>query len=112
MPKDLFSNGESNDDYLHRQLVKLGDMMGDGLHYEEPWIAKEYARVAKQLMPEHYENIRKAKSDSRDDKMKELLKGFKCRKCEGAVVQTRKGSKTAKCLMCNARYTATNKKQE
>lgn len=107
---DLFGNNEDNNDYLHRQLIKLGDMMGDGLHYEEPWIAKEYAKIAKLLMPEHFENIRKNRAASRDEKMKELLKNFKCRKCEGMVLQTRKGSKTAKCLLCNARYTATKGK--
>jgi hypothetical protein len=43
-----------NRDYLHRQLIKLGDMMGDGLHHEEPWIAKEYTKIAKILYPEMY----------------------------------------------------------
>lgn len=38
-------------DFLHRQLVKLGDMMGDGLHKEPDgkWISREYAKIAKQL---------------------------------------------------------------
>lgn len=34
-------------EYLHRQLVKLGDMIGDGLH-DEPdgkWITKEYRHL-------------------------------------------------------------------
>lgn len=29
---------------LHEQLIKLGDMMGDGLHHEDggKWIEREY----------------------------------------------------------------------
>jgi len=45
---------EESRDHLSRQLIKLGDMMGDGLHYEEPWIAKEYKKVSKALYPEIY----------------------------------------------------------
>jgi ribosomal protein L44E len=41
-------------DRLHKDLIKLGDMMGDGLHYEDPWIAKEYRKTAKALYPEMY----------------------------------------------------------
>lgn len=41
-------------DRLHRDLVKLGDMMADGLHYEEPWISKEYKKITKLLYPEAY----------------------------------------------------------
>lgn len=44
---------------LHRQLIKLGDMMGDGLHYEDPSIAKEYRQVAKALYPNMYRRKKK-----------------------------------------------------
>lgn len=41
--------GEATKAHLHRQLVKLGDMMGDGLHLEPDgkWISKEYKQGAK-----------------------------------------------------------------
>lgn len=109
----LFGNEEVkvNTDYLSNQLIKLGDMMGDGLHHEEPWIAKEYGKIAKALYPEIYQDIRKRKSDNINDQMKKLLSGKKCSKCEtGVLVQTRKGSKKIKCLLCGARYVATSKK--
>lgn len=41
-------------DRLHKQLVKLGDMMADGLHYDEPWISTEYRKISKILFPEMY----------------------------------------------------------
>lgn len=45
---------ETEEDRLSEQLIKLGDMMSDGLHYEEPWIAQEYRRIAKRLHPEAF----------------------------------------------------------
>lgn len=41
----------TDNDFLLNQLVKLGDMMGDGLHHEPDgkWIEKEYRKIAKQL---------------------------------------------------------------
>lgn len=39
---------------LHEQLIKLGDMMGEGMHHDDPSIEKEYRRVAKLLYPEMY----------------------------------------------------------
>lgn len=44
---------ERDNDHLHRQLIKLGDMMGDGLHYESDgkWIEKEYTKICKILHP-------------------------------------------------------------
>ena len=41
-------------DRLLAQLVKLGDMMGDGLHHEDPEISKEYSRIVKLLFPKPY----------------------------------------------------------
>lgn len=109
----LFGSNEVkvNDDFLSRQLIKLGDMMGDGLHYEEPWIAKEYAKISKALHPEIYADIRKRKAENINKQIRELLLGKKCRKCDGPLVQARKGCKTIKCLQCNARYVATAKKK-
>ncbi len=45
---------ESETDRLHQQLIKLGDMMGDGLHHEDPWISREYRKVLKALHPEMF----------------------------------------------------------
>lgn len=45
---------DAEEDRLHWRLVYLGNLMGDGLHYEEPWIAKEYKQVLKQLHPESF----------------------------------------------------------
>ena len=33
-----------------RQFCRLGEMIGDGLHYEESWISKEYKRLQKNLI--------------------------------------------------------------
>jgi hypothetical protein len=109
----LFGNEEVkiNTDFLSNQLIKLGDMMGDGLHHEEPWIAREYSKIAKALHPEIYQDIRKKKSDNVNEQMKKLLLGKKCTIClNGVLAQSRKGSKKIKCLLCGARYTATSKK--
>ena len=40
-----------DDEYLHRQLIHLGDMMGDGLHLEPDgkWISREYKKILKTL---------------------------------------------------------------
>jgi len=37
------------------QFCRLGEMIGDGLHYEDKWISKEYKRLAKILLPETQE---------------------------------------------------------
>ncbi len=39
---------------LHKDLIKLGDMMADGLHYEDPSISREYRKISKALFPEMY----------------------------------------------------------
>ena len=54
---------EGGDAYLYRQLVKLGDMMGDGLHHEPDgkWIEKEYNKICKVLHPEMFEKQNEAK---------------------------------------------------
>lgn len=40
-------------DILYQQFIKLGDMMGDGLHLEKDgrWIAREYKRISKNTIP-------------------------------------------------------------
>lgn len=94
-------------DYLHRQLIKLGDMMGDGLHLEPDgkWISQEYRRVAKALgYP--VSPSRKSNVAGINEAMKEALKTAKCQ-CGGKLKQTRSGSYRAKCIAPNC----TNKYQ-
>lgn len=84
--------------------------MGDGLHHEDPWIAKEYTKVLKALHPEIWQEKRKAKADRTDTKMQELLLTFRC-KCGGILKQKRSGTKVCYCTQCDARYVATHKKK-
>jgi hypothetical protein len=43
-----------DNDQSYQQLIKLGDMMGDGMHHQDPWIAKEYRKTLKSLHPEMF----------------------------------------------------------
>lgn len=113
---DLFGNStkKTDDDFLNRQLIKLGDMMGDGLHHEPggKWIEKEYRAVAKALMPEMYADIAKKKRDSLNERMRSLLLTARCNngECRGILKQARSGSKVCNCMICGARYKVTSKK--
>lgn len=104
-------NEKDHKDFLQRQLIKLGDMMGDGLHYEEPWIEKEYSKILKQLHPEVYREKRKKRNQTINTKMEELLVKFSC-DCGGILKQTRSGSYTAKCEECGKRYKAYKNKNK
>lgn len=90
-------------DFLHRQLIKLGDMMGDGLHHEPDgkWISKEYKRILKAL---GIGPKRKNHSDVINKAMIERVKIVKCRNCQGKLCQTRSGSMRAQYTDCNARF--------
>ena len=81
-----------------RRLVKLGDMMGDGLHYEPggSWITKEYRRALKEagIMPVKTRNTSRI-----NEFMTERIKKVTC-SCGGKLKQTRKGSFRAKCIEC------------
>lgn len=92
-----------NTDYLHRQLVRLGDMMGDGLHHEPDgkWISKEYKKTLKAL---GIGPKRKCFTGENNKAMQERLETIKCQKCDGDLRQTRSGSLRAKCLNCGAKY--------
>ena len=90
-------------DFLHRQLIKLGDMMGDGLHHEPDgkWISKEYKRILKAL---GIGPKRKNHSEAINKTMIERVKTVKCRNCQGKLYQTRSGSMRAQCIDCGARF--------
>ncbi len=88
---------------LHKQLVKLGDMMGDGLHHEADgkWIAKEYKKTLKALglVKPVKRNI-----TGINERMAQRVKEVVCQKCSFTREQTRSGSKRATCLACGAKY--------
>lgn len=89
---------QSPKDALHRQLIKLGDMLGDGDC--EPWVAKEYAKTLKALGigPKRRNN-----SKIINAMMQERVKAVKC-DCGGELKQTRKGAMIAACTECGNRY--------
>lgn len=70
-------------DHFHRQLIKLGDMMGDGLHHEPDgkWIEKEYKQILKALgiLPK-----RKTNNDAINDAMKRRARDVPCPRCQGS----------------------------
>ncbi|MCG7545347.1 hypothetical protein MHM93_14295 [Pseudoalteromonas sp. MM17-2] len=99
------SGQSENKERLHRQLVRLGDMMGDGLHHEPDgkWIAKEYRRVAKALgYP--VEPQRKSNVEGINKMMANYLNGKSCTECNGQLKQTRSGAKRMVCLSCGAKF--------
>lgn len=85
---------KTDKDFLQRQLVRLGDMIGDGLA-DEPggkWIRKEYAKIAKQL---GYGPDRAQQIKAINQAMMKRCNEVSCGKCNGKLVQTRSGSKRA-----------------
>lgn len=90
-------------DHLHRQLIKLGDMMGDGLHLEPggKWISAEYRRVMRAL---GISAPRRNNSPAINEAMSKALESALCNKCNGQLKQTRSGSMRAKCVQCEATY--------
>ena len=104
------SSASKDNEHLWRQFCKLGEMMGDGLHYEPDgkWIAKEYRQLAKILIPEENSIRRKLKSANIDAQMAKLLEGKKCN-CGGEIKQGRSGTRVAYCQNCKQRYVARSK---
>jgi DNA-directed RNA polymerase subunit RPC12/RpoP len=97
---------ERENEFEWRQFCKLGEMMGDGLHHEPDgkWIAKEYRRLGRILMPEAYEQERKAKNEARNNAVQKRLKEDKCSECGSEMKQTRSGSYVVKCTKCGAKF--------
>lgn len=98
-------DADSNKEFLHRQLVKLGDMMGDGLHHEPDgkWISKEYKRIliALEIIPKPK---RRNNSAAINEAMARRVKEVKCQQCHGELKQTKSGSKRGICTDCGAKY--------
>ncbi|NRB79176.1 MAG: hypothetical protein HRU38_10975 [Saccharospirillaceae bacterium] len=98
-------------DRLHGQLIKLGDMMGDGLHHEPDgkWIAKEYRQISKALglIPPKKSTNNSAQINER---MAERIKQVDCPNCQQELKQTRSGSMKAKCISCGSKYSLLKRK--
>ena len=98
------------------QFSRLGEMIGAGLHYEEPWISKEYKRLQKILIPETEEekaykrNVRKQRNESIDKQISKRLHTDRC-SCGATLKQVRSGSKVVKCENCNLRYKYSSKRK-
>jgi len=90
-------------EFLHSQLVKLGDMMGDGLHHEPDgeWISEEYRKICVAL---GYTKPKKRDIFAVNEKMAERVKAVSCKKCGGELSQTRSGSMRAKCKNCGSKF--------
>jgi len=95
--------GSETTDYLHRQLIKLGDMMGDGEHLEPggKWIEQEYKRTMKALGigPPRRNNTKVI-----DEHMEKRVAEVKCPACSDTLRQVRSGSMIASCHGCDVRY--------
>lgn len=92
---------------LSDQLIRLGDMIGDGLHHEPDggWITKEYRRVARALGHKMPSKPRRNNSAQINERMAERVKECRCGKCSGKLKQKRAGSVKAACVDCKAVYT-------
>jgi len=90
-------------DSLSNQLVRLGDMLGDGLG-DEPggeWIGREYRAVAKALglLPKRRRDVSGINS-----RVANALERLPCPGCGGILQQTRSGALRAKCPACATTY--------
>lgn len=104
-------------DHMWRRFERLGEMIGDGLHYEDKWILKEYNALAKVLCPPTKEmkafaaQQKKEKNKILDEKITAMLQQHKC-ECGAELKQTRSGSLTSQCtnINCGKRYKCKYKK--
>jgi|GEM_PF-732798 len=88
--------------HLHNQLIKLGDMLGDGLGHEadEKWIGQEYRRVAKAL---GYGPPRRHNGAAINVAVSKYLETARC-DCGGLLKQTRSGAMRVFCTSCCRNY--------
>jgi len=99
-------------EHLWNQFIRLGDMMGDGLHYEPDgkWITREYKKLYKILCPPTEEEksrqkeVRQNKNKRIDEQILEKLKSDRCN-CGSELKQTRSGAKIVQCIVCEKKYT-------
>ena len=93
-----------DDSILEDRLVRLGDMMGDGLHLEPDgkWIEQEYRKTLIALgILEPVK--RKSNSDEINKFMINRLKEVKCT-CGSELKQVRSGSFVGKCMKCGKKF--------
>lgn len=94
------------------RFERLGEMIGDGLHYEDPCISKEYNRLLKKLVPEtefekkHKAKVRKLRNKQIDGLIYEKIKTDRCL-CGSILKQKRSGSFKVSCTnqKCNKSFT-------
>ncbi|MCK5607659.1 zf-TFIIB domain-containing protein [Candidatus Pacearchaeota archaeon] len=103
----MVENKERTDSqkFLWEQFCRLGERIGDGDH--DPWMAREYKRLSKILVPEikeMYKKRRAAKTKSMNNAVKKYLDFHKCPKCKGELRQSRSGSVICYCLNCKGRF--------
>lgn len=84
-------------DRLHRDLVILGDMIGDGLHYEDPSISREYRKIAKKLYPHAYQRKHRKPTQA----FLRTLKVCSCGQTGWAYTKYSNNSVGFKCKSCN-----------
>ena len=97
------------DKFAWEQLCRLGEMLGDGLGDEDPWIGKEYTRIAKTLMPDAFTEQRKMRIVRTNEAVAKRLIDDRC-KCGSEMKQSRSGSYVVKCIDCGTRYKYKSKK--
>jgi hypothetical protein len=102
--------------HLWGQFARLGEMMGDGLHYESDgkWITKEYKRLMLLLCPDIKEAQsaqKKIKNAAVDEKIKSLIAKKPC-PCGGNLTQSRSGSLILNCDGCKKRFKAVTSKNK
>ncbi|WP_444905334.1 hypothetical protein ACJJIU_22180 (plasmid) [Microbulbifer sp. CnH-101-E] len=93
--------------WLQQQLIKLGDMMGDGLHHEPggKWIAQEYRKTAKALgLLAPAKRQRRIDPEEVNRRMAERCAQVTCGKCDGQLKQVRSGSMRARCDGCGVKF--------
>ena len=108
-----------DNEFEWRQFIRLGDEIGMGNHYEDPWISKEYKRLAKLLIPptkeekQYKAEIRRKKNENINKQIEEKLKTDTCSKCNSKLKQTRSGSKVVQCTNeeCKAKFQYKTKKK-
>ncbi len=110
---------KESEDLMWRNFIHLGERIGDGDHWEEPWIAKEYRQLAKILCPPTEEEKRRNAENRRqknkniDEQILKRLETDKCSKCQSDLKQTRSGSKVVQCTNeeCKAKFQYKSKKK-
>ena len=108
-----------DNEFEWNQFCRLGEMIGDGLHYEDPWISKEYKRLAKILIPpteeekQYKTEIRRKKNENINKQIEDRLKTDNCSKCNSSLKQVRSGSKVVQCVNeeCKARFQYKSRKK-